>query len=113
MANQKHLLPFKVPRFRKGNGRCYELTGRTVLMNPDVPLILVHGHGRGIPIERIHHAWIQFEKWIYDPALRIYTDADEYMRRFDAVAVVCYPARNAIHAMGESGHYGPWHEEGV
>lgn len=94
-------------RARKRKGRCYELTGKGVIDNPDVGWVLVHGTVNGIP-----HAWFNKGIMIYDPIFdEIYTCATYRNKYGPVMEDRRYSHKEAIEMVLKYNHYGPWHGE--
>ena len=97
---------------RKRQGRCYELAYKVLMDEPDVPgLLLVHGTVVEVRT-RISHAWLMLpDGRAYDPVLKRYFSAREYVGRFEAIADRSYTPKEAAEAALHHKHFGPWVED--
>src|SRR6516225_1567550 len=95
-------------RVRKRHGRCYELTARAMISEPESDSwMLVHG---GLGGGWFHHAWIELDDGrIYDPSFNDYTPADQYATKRRAVADHRYSRTEVCALLGTTpNYYGPW-----
>jgi hypothetical protein len=60
-------------------------------------------------VPRVHHAWIDLNDGrVFCTTWKKYAPADEYARRWGAVADRRYTQAEAVKLMLASGHFGPW-----
>lgn len=98
-------------------GRCYELTWKVVVYNPQLGYRLVHGRlvnpdrAKGRYAE-VDHAWVEYRDMVFDAVLERWYLQAEYYARFQAKVHATYTVKEAgAHAL-RTRHYGTWHEEG-
>lgn len=74
-------------------------------------IFLIHGELRFAGI--VPHAWIEFsEDVIFDGTLQRYYQKACYYSRLLARKLKSYPLEVALRKWTNSGHYGPWADEG-
>ena len=102
--------PGVIPKFRKRQGRCYELSYITQARNKD--WTLVHGNltNGKLPTNPYPHAWIEVGELVIDLVLnRSFRRIDFY---YGFIPVDCFrysrleAAQNGI----RYSHFGPWHD---
>jgi hypothetical protein len=98
--------------YRKRLGRCYELSGRYLLDNPNTNL--VHGSIQGMGQPRIKHAWVETLgtdgrlTGIFEPISNAIQHPGAYGLFFNAHVDKRYPQKEALAHMVKKRHFGPW-----
>jgi hypothetical protein len=98
----------RLPRIRKRDGRCYELSYAGQLQAPS--WILVHGyvaHAHGV---ECGHAWLERDGLVYDAVLDELMPASVYKADVCATELKRYTFVKAASEMLRTGHSGPWHD---
>ena len=97
-------------------GRCFESAGKALLMPPDINFVtgwkLAHGVVTGtkgiVKVRKYSHAWIENDTLVYDGETRSLYLKDTFYEAGNVCDVCRYDKREALEAMLDSGHYGPW-----
>jgi hypothetical protein len=69
----------KLPRYRDRTGRCYEITGKYILDNPDSGWHVVQGY---CTLTNVAHAWLECSGWAYDVISDEFLPAAQYRGRY-------------------------------
>jgi hypothetical protein len=102
-------------RFRRRQGRCYELSFRTMLDIHDAgnvdKVTLVHGIVRFDRLTLCAHAWLESEDGeAYDAVRHVIMPIAQYYKERGAIVERRYTLREAGLVMEETWTYGPWHQ---
>lgn len=94
-------------RLRVRTGRCYELSGNAALAHPEWSL--VHGEVDTITGDRIGHAWVERDGWVYDSVLDRAMPSRQFAAQFNAVEHDRWPGGPGVAGpMLKHRHWGPW-----
>ena len=102
----------KTGRYRKREGRCYEIACCFVFDNEKWHLI----HGAMFPNsgryagEKLLHAWAKKGNIVYDPVFNKFFETIYYQTHYRAVEEGIYTKRKALRLIIKHNHYGPWQE---
>lgn len=97
-------------KYRKREGRCYELSFRTQQKYPEC--FLVHGVLTKGEISKnpLPHAWLEYEGIVYDVVLNKTFQKENYYLVFGAQPTLSYSATDAAFNLLSHKHSGPWQE---
>ena len=103
-------------KFRKREGRCYELSGQHLLFDQKEfkGWYLVHGVYRwppGPPEDEsidIDHAWLEDDLHVFDPVKAEYFTKQSFYKDFDVRNVRRYTLKDAAKMIRQHSHWGPW-----
>jgi len=111
--NKITLDAIKKRRYKKRDGRCYEIGYKFVEDNPS--WILVHavinpptGRFKGLPYP---HCFCENDTYIYDPVLDVVYQKNEYYSVYKITDAIRYDLVTAAKTMVQNKHYGPWTDE--
>ena len=115
----------KFRRWRKREGRCWELSALFLVDNPTAQLV----HGRlsrfiDVPESVLDHAWVEYEKVfvdeagkqsafrvVYDPVGDAEWEQEIYYGFYGVEVLARYSQSEMCALILERGSYGPWHAE--
>lgn len=116
IANRDEII--KTRNMAKRLGKCYELSGRFAMNNPD--WTLVHGtitrqDGSGYTIK---HAWVEKKEkfdqyevlWVFDPVWDNKLPWEAYERLVGAKVGKRYPYEKLMEKLAKEQNWGPWNE---
>jgi hypothetical protein len=98
------------PTFESRNRNCYPLALSFAL---DAHFRLVHGSIARQAGVRLHHAWNENDRWVFDPVISEYFRPDNYTLDFETNVDRRYSAIQAGILGVVSGNCGPWYEEEI
>ena len=104
----------------QGDGDCYAVAGRAAIDNAYPDLRVVHATVESKTVPRHGHAWIEYEDPQWGRLVRDMSNGNDVTLPWDfyyelgrVQDVARYTRQEALTNMVSSGHFGPWHDDGV
>lgn len=98
-------------KFEGRLGRCFQIAGRVAAFGNDPGANLIHGTIQNFGYEPLAHAWVEHSDDTYfEPTTNQVFPKEVFEGFFNPVVEKRYNRDELNKIIGETGHWGPWHE---